>query len=132
MTEAQQIIPVSDLSPEAQDQLDNNANWKLEPGGSGSWYEIVDSRYGRVIHVVVVGPNGEVKFDKLNIQWSPAVFVMPVRINPKGKAEFLLPEETRILLRDENGRQGAVRIENIPQGLIKVWEDEEHREAALR
>ncbi len=50
----------------------------------------------------------------------------------EGRTEFLLPSEKRILLKDENGEQGNVYIRNIPQGLVKTWQNETPEEASLR
>lgn len=117
----QRVIPFIDLPPADRERFASKANWMI--GDRGDWDKIVDTRYGTVEHVTVRGEKGDL-FDKVNLQWSPAVFVVPFRINPKGKAEFLLPREQRILPRDENGIQGNVSLDNIPQGLVKIWRNE--------
>ncbi len=127
----EKIIPFSQLSEEDRAKLASSANWRLS-AETGDWDEIVDPRYGTILHVAVTGDDGEVEFDKVNIQWAHGVFIVPIRINPQGKAEFLIPLEKRILLRDEEGQQGNVYIRNIPQGIIKEWESESPAEAARR
>lgn len=127
----ERVVPIKDLPSEEQAKLDKSANWKID-GGRGDWEEIRDPYYGRIIHVAVVEEEGRVKFDKLNMQWVPAAYVIILRVNPGGKAEFLLPKEKRILLRDEQGRQGNSFIDEIPQGVIREWEGEVPADAAKR
>ena len=104
------------------------ANWKLE-GINGDWEYIEDPVYGRIDHVNIFQDNNA-SFDKIDIALKPGAYVLPVRINPVGKAEFLIPTEKRMLLPDEEGKRGNVMIPNIPQGLI--LEGERPHEAARR
>jgi 8-oxo-dGTP pyrophosphatase MutT (NUDIX family) len=122
------ITPFDELSENDRRGLTDNANWKID-FNNGGWDVVNDERYGTVEHVAVA-IDGEYKFDKINIKWSPAAFVTPVRINPDGMAEFLLSYEKRMLLRDREGKQGKVVIPNIPQGLVK--RDEQPHKAAVR
>lgn len=125
------IISFRDLDTQQRGQLAEGANWKVD-GENGNWERVTDPRYGTIAHVAVVGDNGP-KFDKLNILWTSGVYVVAVRINPDTKkAEFLLPSERRILLKDENGHQGNVFVDSLPQGIIKEWEHELPHKAALR
>lgn len=124
------IIPVGDLSEKERAELISRANWQVD--GKGDWEELTDPRYGRILHVAVLGEDNLVQFDKLNIQWTSGVYVVIVRVNPERKVEFLLPRERRILLRDKEGKQGNVFINNIPQGVIKEWENEKGEAAARR
>lgn len=128
---AENIVPFSKLPEEDQKTLGDSANWKVD-GRNGTWNNIVDSRYGTFQHVAITDENGGVKFDKVNLCWTPGVYVVAVRINHDGKAEFLLPSERRILLRDEKELQGNVFVDGLPQGIIKVWAQEKPAEAARR
>lgn len=128
---AEILIPYNQLSPE-QKAAYPNPNWRLN-GISGDWDEIVDNRYGVVEHLATVDSETlKIMFDKINLKWAKAVFVVPVRINPDNQAEFLLARERRVLLRDSQGNQGNLTIDNIPQGLVKVWSGESERQAAIR
>lgn len=66
-----------------------------------------DPEYGSINHVIVVR-DGIPRFDKIDIALDPGAYVLPVRINPEGKAEFLIPQELRVLLPDETGKRGSV------------------------
>jgi ADP-ribose pyrophosphatase YjhB (NUDIX family) len=125
------IISFRDLNPQQKKHLAEGANWKVD-GEKGDWNTIIDPRYGIFQHVVVIDESGEVKYDKVNLRWTSGVYVATVRINPEGKAEFLLPSERRILLRNNNGQQGDVFVDGIPQGIIKEWAGELPHKAALR
>lgn len=127
----EQIVPFSELPEKDRKKLGQTANWKVD-GTNGNWGNIQDARYGNIQHTVIVGEDGTVKFDKINLQWTSGVYVVAIRINPDGKAEFLLPSERRILLRDEKGQQGNVFVDGIPQGIIKEWLQEKPEEAARR
>lgn len=125
------IVSFRNLNPQQREHLAERANWKVD-GENGNWERVTDPRYGTIDHVAVVGDNSP-KFDKLNILWTSGVYVVAVRINPDTKkAEFLLPSERRILLRDEDGQQGNVFVDGLPQGIIKEWENEPPHKAALR
>lgn len=128
----ERVVPFSELSDPQRESL-NRVNW-VERNKDGVenpfWAEINDSRYGTFRHVAIV--DGErVLYDKVDLEWKPAAFVAIYRQNGE-RTEFLLPSEKRILLKDENGIQGNVYIRNIPQGLIKEWENETAEQAALR
>lgn len=127
----ERIVPVGDLPENKRAELKKSANWKID-GKRGDWAEATDPHYGNILHVAVVGEDGQIEFDKLNIQWVGGVYVTVVRVNPEGKAEFLIPREKRILLRNKQGQQGNVFVYNIPQGVIKEWEDETAVGAAIR
>lgn len=127
----ERLIKFSELPAEDRKALASRANWRVN-GADGDWETVTDPRYGTIEHVVVIGEDGTPKFDKLNILWTPGVYVAAVRINPSGKAEFLLPSERRILLRDANGERGNVFVDGLPQGIIKEWENEPPHKAALR
>lgn len=126
------VVPLTDLDPQARVELNRRANWKAQRSPDGVVTGIRDSRYGEVQRIAILDADGNPAFDKINLKWSPAVFVVPIRINPEGKAEALLINERRPLLRDESGNQGDVFIDNIPQGLVKVWKGETSAQAALR
>lgn len=71
---------------------------------------------------MMVEKDGKVIFDKLVINPSEGVFVLPVRINPQGMAEFLLVNEWKDVL--------GKRIAQIPQGGIR--DGEKKSDAARR
>ncbi len=129
-----EIIEFKDLSSDQLLQLRaGGINWKVD-GSQTDWREIADEGYGvKIVHCAVVR-NGSPKFDKINIQMFPGrtgIFVLPMRVRPHDLlAEFCLPRERRILLRDEAGIQGSVFIDNIPQGGNKPGESA--KEAAIR
>ena len=113
-------------------------NWQVTTLSSGyldhrttNWTEVNDEKYGKIAHLKIVNIETGNVYDKVDLQWSPAAFVVIYRKN-EGKTEFLIPSEKRILLKDENGEQGNVYIRNIPQGLVKTWQDETPEKAALR
>jgi ADP-ribose pyrophosphatase YjhB (NUDIX family) len=124
-----EVIPYSDL-PEAD--ISETANWVATGSGPG-WIEVTDTRYGTIKHTRVQYPDGK-PFDKVNIVWLKGIFVVVFRRNPEKKfgVEYLLPMELRPLIRDEEGEPGNVRIRNIPQGQVKVWENESAEAAAIR
>lgn len=88
-----------------------------------------DPEYGSINHVIVVR-DGIPRFDKIDIALDPGAYVLPVRINPEGKAEFLIPQELRVLLPDETGKRGSVTLLNVPQG--RILPGEKPHEAARR
>ncbi len=106
-------------------------SWGYLDRSTASWTKISDERYGTIVHLKVVNTETGNAYDKIDLQWSPAAFVVIYRKN-EGRTEFLLPSEKRILLKDENGEQGNVYIRNIPQGLVKTWQNETPEEASLR
>lgn len=131
----EQIVPFSQLSDQQRKSL-TRINWVSHTKGDDSppipdWTQVVDSRYGTLRHVAVVDDEKGTIFDKVDMEWSPAAFVVVYR-NNNGRIEFLLQNERRVLLKDENGVQGNVFIRNIPQGLVRTWQDEMPEEAALR
>lgn len=127
------VVPFSDLSQGELDSIER-FNW-VAVGSDGlitpTWSQVKDERYGTIRHIAVKNDETGATFDKVELDWSPAAFVVIYRRN-EDKTEFLLPSEKRILLKDENGEQGKVYIRNIPQGLVKNWQDETPEEAALR
>ncbi len=124
------VTPFEDLPEQTRTEMAETASWKVD-GTAGDWRNIVDPQYGTIQHVVVE-EKGTNPYDKVNILWSPGVYVVPVRINPDKKAEFLILEQRRELLRDKNGIQGNTVVDNIPQGLIRVWDNETPAQAAIR
>lgn len=127
----ERIVNFRDLSKEDRERLRITANWQVN-GEIGDWDTVVDKRYGTIQHIAITDENGTVKFDKLNILWTSGVYVVAVRVNPDGKAEFLLPSEKRILLRNKDGQQGNEFVDGIPQGVIREWQNELPHKAALR
>lgn len=79
------------------------------------------SGFAGVTHLMVER-DGKILFDKLRVDTSPAVFVVPVRVNPEGKAEFLLVNEWKDLQEK--------KVPNIPQG--GIHEGETPKEAVIR
>lgn len=125
------ITSFLDLPPEEVAAYRNKANWMVVfPKGEtrGDWLYLEDKFIRIRTHHLKVEWDGKL-FDKRNSQeWG--AFVLPMRVGPDNIAEFCLPYERRVLLRDENGSQGGVFINNIPQGGIKPGESS--REAAIR
>lgn len=131
MTE--RVVPISQLTPRERSRL-HQMNWVAhDPLGNPiqHWSEVVDSRYGTLRHVAVFDDEKGTVFDKVDLEWNPAAFVVVYRQN-QGRTEFLLQNERRVLLKDENGIQGNIFIRNIPQGLIRTQENETPEAAALR
>lgn len=126
------IVPFSDLSPEEKSRFKDDANWMVRfPNGErrGDWLEVGDDDYRVSIQHILVRM-GDKKFDKYNLRgWG--AFVLPMRINPAAYiAEFCIPNERRILLRNNNGIQGDQFVDNIPQGAIDPGES--IKRAAIR
>lgn len=117
----------SDLPTEQIESYAPNANWKVD-GKNGGWSNLSDPGYGVDIkHVAVMTPSGDIAFDKINIAGIPGkpggVFITVTRYNPNRRLmEFLLVKESRMMLRDQDGKQGKRIIENIPQGGYKFGE----------
>lgn len=117
------VSSFSDLPPERSNQYTDAANWLVHfPDGTsrGDWTKIEDQGYRvRIEHALVTLGNNT--FDKINVLgWG--AFVLPMRVSPRGIAEFCLNWERRIMLRDDQGVQGGVFTHNIPQGAIKPGE----------
>lgn len=126
------IAPFSDLSPEERLRFKDDANWMVRfPNGEqrGDWLEVRDDVYRVAIQHILVRM-GDKTFDKYNLLgWG--AFVLPMRIDPAAYiAEFCIPKERRILLRNNNGIQGDQFVDNIPQGAIDPGESIKH--AAIR
>lgn len=101
----------------------DRANWMVAlPDGTkrGDWLYLEDQGYRvRINHTQVRWDANT--FDKFNLLgWG--AFVLPMRVTPDKIAEFCIPKERRILLRDEQGAQGGVFTYNIPQGVIRSGE----------
>lgn len=131
MTE--RIVPFSELEPKDKGLI-KRINWTITTRNGNvieDWSAVSDPKYGTVRHVAVIDDERSIAFDKINLEWGPAAFVVVFR-RRDDRVEFLLPNERRILLKDENGNQGNVFIRNIPQGLIRASEGETSHEAALR
>jgi ADP-ribose pyrophosphatase YjhB (NUDIX family) len=121
------IQEFSQLPPEDQARLAAGANWQVKFADGtqrGDWTELEDTGYGVSIKHVAVLRNGGPRFDKFDITYlrGGGVFVLPMHVPASGIAEFGLVRERRILLQDENGQQGDVFVENIPQGGISPGE----------
>lgn len=124
-----QVKRFSELPSDIRSKYAPRANYRVN-GDEGNWDEIMDYPYGYgVRHVAILGEDGEIIFDKLNII-QRGVFIVPIRVNPKGLAEVFIQRETRFLLRGPNGEQGSSVVENIPQGAVNIGEPE--GEAARR
>lgn len=128
------VVPFRELSAEDEARI-QNFNWILcldENTSYGNWHQAVDQRYGTINHVAILDSERQIAFDKIDLEWKPAVFDVVHRRNTDkfGRVEFLLPTERRILLKDENGIRGNTYIRNIPQGLTK--RDETLEQAAIR
>jgi len=132
---AERVIPFSQLSQEELGGiLAGEVNWKvhtIDGREIADWTVVHDSRYGDLVHTAIIDDETGRVFDKVDLQWSPAAFVVIYRRNGQ-RIEFLLPRERRVLLKDEAGNQGEVTIRNIPQGLIKIWNDESPEHCARR
>lgn len=118
-----EVTSFSGLTPEELVGYRDGANWMVVlPDGTrrGDWLYLEDRRYRvRINHTLVRW--GANTFDKFNLRgWG--AFVLPMRVTPDKIAEFCIPRERRILLRDEQGVQGGVFTNNIPQGAIKPGE----------
>lgn len=132
MTETIQPYNIGGPSPlEKANWIVTTVSWGYLDRSTVNWTKVVDERYGTITHLKVVNTETGNAYDKIDLEWSPAAFVVIYRKN-KGRTEFLLPSEKRILLKDENGERGNTYIRNIPQGLVKTWQDETPEEAALR
>ena len=102
MAEERRLIPYdpSRLPPEEAD---------LQIDGVDSPFRRVNSRDGFAhFDRMMVERGDKILFDKIKIDPSPGAFVMPVRITPEGRAEFLIVNEWK----DTLGKY----IPNIIQG----------------
>lgn len=127
------VVPFGQLSAKEIQRL-TRVNWSVRTASGeeiADWDEIVDARYGNLKHVAVINTETGQIYDKVDLVWNPAAFVVVYRKN-KDRIEFLLPSERRVLLKDDNGEQGSVFIRNIPQGLVRIWQNETPEQAALR
>ena len=134
MTE--RIVPFNNLSEkEAQLLIEKGINWRVQTPDRGYklnfWSEVIDPRYGSTQHLAIIDEEKGIAYDKRDDQWQPAVFVTVFRQND-GKTEYLIPSEKRILLKDDDGNRGNVYLRNIPQGLVKTWQNETEEQAAIR
>ncbi len=83
--------------------------------GEESDFKTITSKDGFVgFRRMMVERDGKVLFDKIVIDPSEGVFVLPVRVTPDNQAEFLLTNEWKDVL--------GKRIPNIPQGRINRGE----------
>lgn len=133
---AERVVPFEDLTTEeAQMLCEKGINWRVQVPDGGHqlnfWSEVVDPRFGVTKHVAVIDEEKGIAYDKRDDQWQPAVFVTVFR-RKNGKIEYLIPNEKRNLLKDEQGNYGNVYLRNIPQGLIESWKNETEEQAALR
>lgn len=95
----------------------------LQVDGQNSPFKGINSKDGFVnFDRMMVEKGDKILFDKLVIDPSPGAFVMPVRINPQGRAEFLLVNEWKDTL--------GGYIPNIIQG--RTTSDETPEDAARR
>jgi len=95
----------------------------LQIDGKDSDFSEVTAKGGFAgVKRMMVERDGKILFDTFKIEPSPGVFVLPVRINPDNKAEFLLVNEWK----DKLGK----RITQIPQG--RTNKDEKVSDAARR
>lgn len=132
MTE--RVIPFSELNQDQLKRALRRVNWILFTGQGKeirNWARVRDQRYGTVAHVAIIDEEKDRIFDKIDLEWTPAAFVVPYRIN-NNRHEFFIQTERRVLLKDKNGIQGNVFIRNIPQGLVQTWEGETSYQAARR
>lgn len=128
---AKEVIPVQSFLEAAK--LKEHADWTtktIDGRQRGDWAEVADPRYGTFTHVVIYDREQDSFFDKVDIDWKPAAFTVIYRRQDQ-RVEFLLPNERRLLLKDEAGNRGKF-IRNIPQGLVHTWEGETLQQAALR
>src|SRR3989344_2799623 len=126
-----EVKPFSNLSHDEISGYKDRANWTVtfpDDTNRGDWLFIEDPKYRvRIEHTQITW--GTNVFDKYNILgWG--AFILPMRITSEGLAEFCLNNERRILLRDEEGKQGNVFTVNIPQGGITL--EESTIEASIR
>lgn len=129
----EKVVPFGELSAEERLRL-IRVNWCVQTASSAEirdWDKVVDARYGILQHVAIINTDTDQIYDKVDLVWSPAAFVVVYR-KKDDRIEFLLPSERRVLLKDEQGVQGNVYIRNIPQGLVRVWQGETTDQAALR
>lgn len=129
----ERVVPFGQLSTEERQRL-TRVNWQVRTASGAEitdWDEVKDARYGSLQHVAIINTESGQIYDKVDLVWTPAAFVVVYRKN-RDRIEFLLPSERRVLLKDEKGQQGSVFIRNIPQGLIRVWQNETPEQAALR
>jgi len=130
---AERVVPFQDLTTEERSNL-TRVNWTVRTTSGQQipdWAEIHDARYGTLRHVAIINDETGNIFDKVDLEWSPAAFVVIYRMKGN-RREYLLPSERRVLLKDENGIQGDTFIPNIVQGMIRVWNDETPEQAAIR
>jgi len=130
--EGQRRVPFSELSEGEFAQVHEKGTWlnrsSMSRDENVAWDHINDPGYGKAEHVAVFRGN-EFLYDTIDIDWKPAAFIVVYREN-NDRIEFFLPNERRVLLKDDEGNQGGVFIRNIPQGLIKEGETPE--DAAIR
>src|SRR3989344_498017 len=130
--EGQRRVPFSELSEGEFAQVHEKGTWlnrsSMSRDENVAWDHINDPGYGKAEHVAVFRGN-EFLYDTIDIDWKPAAFIVVYREN-NDRIEFFLPNERRVLLKDDEGNQGGVFIRNIPQGLIKERETPE--DAAIR
>lgn len=124
------VTSFSELPEGVRNSFGMRANWQEYPRDGGGWTTIRDSKYGTIEHVLV--QDGVHIYDKINIKLIPGAYVVLVRINPQGKAEFFIPRELRVLLPDAQGNRGTVYLDTVPQGVIRTWTNESPQEAARR
>lgn len=95
----------------------------LQIDGVDSDFSAITARSGFAgVKRMMVERDGKVLFDKFIIEPSDGVFVLPVRINPEGRAEYLLVNEWKDVLKK--------RIPNIVQGRLN--KNEKPKDAARR
>lgn len=131
----ERIVPFKDLSTQELSRVfDSHVNWTLTTGKGKKiedWAEISDPNYGTIRHVAVINDERGTIFDKVDLDWNPAAFVVVYREN-NDRVEFLIPKEKRMLVKNEQGEQGKMLVRNIPQGLIKIDDGESAEQAAFR
>lgn len=95
----------------------------LQIDGSDSPFTRVNSRDGFVnFDRMMVESDGQILFDKLKVDPSAGAFVMPIRVSPEGRSQFLLVNEWK----DTLGKY----IPNIIQG--RTRDNETPEDAARR
>ncbi|MBI2326867.1 NUDIX domain-containing protein [Candidatus Curtissbacteria bacterium] len=128
------VVPFSGLTPEERQRIPR-PNWVVQTTSGEQipdWSEVYDPGWATISHIAVINNETGRIFDKIDLHADGrGVFVVVFRRRGE-KIEFLLPEERRVLLKDENGQQGNVYVKNIPQGQVRFWEHEDPKEAALR